>query len=65
MSSPNMKGGGVISITPSGEQPYIPPHRCFKIVNVPGGVDIGRDDDSVSYSHLCLELETLFTIYSR
>ena len=32
------------------------PKRCFKIVNVPGGVDIGIDDDSVTYSYFLPDL---------
>ena len=32
------------------------PKSCFKIVNVPGGVDIGIDDDCVISSHLRPEL---------
>ena len=27
----------------------IPSNRCFNIVNVPGGVDIERDDDIIPY----------------
>ena len=47
----NDRGGSGGGVMLSGYQ-YIPPKRCFKIVNVPEGVDIGRDDDSVPYSHL-------------
>ena len=39
----------------------IPSNRCFNIVNVPGGVDIERDDDIIPYSHLCQELGALLS----
>ena len=29
------------------------PNRCVKRVNLPGGVDIGSDDDSVTSYYLC------------
>ena len=39
------------------------PKRCLNILNVPGVVDIGRDDDSVPYSHLFPELgESIYHI---
>ena len=55
MYKDNDGGGSGRDVMLSGYQDR-PPKRCFKIVNVPGGVDIGIYDDSVPYSHLCPEL---------
>ena len=49
----NDRGGSGGDVMLSGYQDRSP-KRCFKIVNVPGGVDIRRDDDSIQYSDLCL-----------
>ena len=50
----NDRGGSGGYVMLSGHQDR-PPKICFNIVNVPGGVDKGRDDDSVPYYHLCPE----------
>ena len=51
----NYKGDSIGDVMLSGYQDRSP-KVCFKIVNVPGGVDIGIYGESVPYSHVCPEL---------
>ena len=51
MYKDNDRGGSVGGVMLSGYQDT-PPKRCFNIVNVPEGFDIGRYDDSVPYYRL-------------